>query len=264
LQHVNDSETNTVKVGIIERQLFSQEIKNIQELSDHVGSNRRFSKNFFELLQSLTNLLQKHTRFRFDESSFIAYKVLKQSLFNAHVIRQFIWECPFKLIRKVRNKPGEDIPSQHGNIGFSTLQHTLSTLNNPYNNYSVNDKELLAVVLISDKFKPHIIDTKIEVYMNYGGLKKILWKTNDKTRVVYWILLLQKPKLQVVQRKKKPSDEPKKGKERVSNEHISTTDTSPGGVYHSSLGEGLAPLMKIIERTRVGLELKLETCELNE
>ena len=113
------------------------------------------------------------------------------------------------------------------------------------------DKELLVVAFISEKFKPHIIDSKMKVYINYGGLKKILWKTTDKTRILCWVLLLQKPKLQIVQRKKKPPDELKESEERVSNGHISTTNTSSGGEHHSSLGEGLAPLTKIIKRHKV-------------
>ena len=81
-----------------------QEMGNLQEVSSHKSINDKSSENHFDLFQLLADLLQKHTRFRFDESSFIAYKVLKQALLNTHVIKQFIWECHFKLICEVRNE----------------------------------------------------------------------------------------------------------------------------------------------------------------
>ena len=233
---------------MIERQLLTQEIGSLQRVSDHKGLNDKFSKNCFKLFQSLTDLLQKHTRFRFDESSFIAYKVLRQALVNAHFIGQFIKELPLNIILEERDKLDRDI--QCGNTGFNVLQHTLSTPNKIHDNYFMTDKQLLAVTFISERFKPHVIDSKIKVYINYGGLKKIIWKTMNKNKIIYWVILLQEPKLQVVQRRKKPPDELGGF---VSIGHTSTTNASPKSVHHPSLGENLAPVIKIIEETR-GLE----------
>ena len=88
---------------MIERQLLTQEIGSLQGVSDHKGLNK-FSKNCFSFFRSITDLLQKHTRFRFDESSFIAYKVLRQTLVNAHFIGQFIKELLLKIILEERAK----------------------------------------------------------------------------------------------------------------------------------------------------------------
>ena len=69
--------------------------------------------------------MQKHTHFRFDENSFIAYKVLRKALVNAHFIGQFIKELPLNIILEERDKLDRDI--QCGNTGFNILQYNRST-----------------------------------------------------------------------------------------------------------------------------------------
>ena len=182
---------------------------------------------------------------------------------NAHFIGQFVKELLLKIILEERAKLDRD--TQCGNTDFNILQHTRSTFDKVHDNYPMTDKELLVVTFISERFKPLVIDSKIKVYVNYGGLKKITWKTMDKTRITYWVILLQKPKLQVVQRRKKPPDE-LEGLVPIG--HTLTTNASSGGMHHSSLGENLASPIKIIEGTQglkyvcapiliFGLDLKL-------
>ena len=63
-----------------------------------------------------------------------------------------------------------------------------------------------------DKFRSYLIGSKITVYTNHVALKYLLSKKDAKTRLLRWILLLQKFFLEI---------KDKKGVENVVTDHLS-------------------------------------------
>ena len=79
--------------------------------------------------------------------------------------------------------------------------YTSKTLNDTQLNYSITEKELLAVIFTLDKFRPYLIGSKILIYTDHAALKYILMKKDAKARLIHWILLLQEFDLQIHDKK---------------------------------------------------------------
>ena len=59
------------------------------------------------------------------------------------------------------------------------------------NNYTTTEKELLAVVFASKKFRSYILGSPIVIFTDHSALKYLLAKKDAKPRLIRWILLLQ-------------------------------------------------------------------------
>nr|GEX76643.1 reverse transcriptase domain-containing protein [Tanacetum cinerariifolium] len=54
------------------------------------------------------------------------------------------------------------------------------------------EKEMLAVVYAFEKFRPYRVLSKSIVYTDHSALKYLLSKQDAKSRLIWWVLLLQK------------------------------------------------------------------------
>jgi len=71
------------------------------------------------------------------------------------------------------------------------IYYTSHTLNDAQLNYTVTEKEFLAVIFALEKFRAYLIGSHVIVYTDYSALKHLLHKKDAKPRLVRWILLVQ-------------------------------------------------------------------------
>ena len=64
-------------------------------------------------------------------------------------------------------------------------------------NYITTKKEHLAVVYALEKFRPYILESKINIYSDHATLKYLLSKKEAKPRLIRWVLLLQEFDLEI-------------------------------------------------------------------
>jgi len=58
-------------------------------------------------------------------------------------------------------------------------------------NYTISEKESLAVIFGFEKFRPYVIGSHVIIYTDHYALKHLLSKKDAKPGLVRWILLLQ-------------------------------------------------------------------------
>nr|XP_009619200.1 uncharacterized protein LOC104111245 [Nicotiana tomentosiformis] len=75
------------------------------------------------------------------------------------------------------------------------------TLSGAQVNYTVTEKEILAVVFTFDKFRSYLIGSKVIVYTNHASLKYLIEKKVSKSRLILWVLLLQELDMEIRDRK---------------------------------------------------------------
>jgi len=73
-------------------------------------------------------------------------------------------------------------------------------------------KQGVIVVFPLDKFRPHLIGSKVLLFTDHATLKYLLTKKDAKARLIQWILLLQEFDLEI---------HDKKGAENVIADHLS-------------------------------------------
>ena len=79
-------EVDQAKVSIIETLLPPTTIKGIRSFLGHTRFNRRFIKYFSQISRPLCRLLEKETKFEFDEKCKYAFEEIKDRLIRASIM----------------------------------------------------------------------------------------------------------------------------------------------------------------------------------
>jgi hypothetical protein len=126
----NGIEVGKSKVEATEKIPPPWDVTNIRKFLCHAGFYRRFIRNFSKIARSLTNLLQKNARLKFDERCLIAFNILKQSLLKAPMIKPPDWRKPFELLCEASNESVGVDSCQRDGDELNIIHHTSRILNN--------------------------------------------------------------------------------------------------------------------------------------
>ncbi|GJS79678.1 reverse transcriptase domain-containing protein [Tanacetum coccineum] len=129
----------------------------------------------------MTKLLEKDTGFNFNEECIKAFELLKEKFTNAPIMVSPDWSRPFEFMCHARDFVVRAVLEQREGKHFCPIQFANKTLNNTQQNYTVTEKELLAV-------------------------------QDAKPRLIRWILLLQEFDIEIKN---------KKGAKNVAADHLS-------------------------------------------
>ncbi|GJV37803.1 reverse transcriptase domain-containing protein [Tanacetum coccineum] len=92
------------------------------------------------------------------------------------------------------------------------IYYASKTLSDAQTNYTVTEKELMAVVYAFKKFRSYLVLSKTIVYTDHSALKYLFNKQDVKPRLIRWILLLQEFTIEI---------RDKNGAENLAADHLS-------------------------------------------
>nr|GEW28942.1 DNA-directed DNA polymerase [Tanacetum cinerariifolium] len=95
---------------------------------------------------------------------------------------------------------------------FRPIHYASKTMTEAESNYTMTEKEMLAVVYTFEKFRSYLILNKSIVYTDHSALKYLFAKKDSKVRLLRWVLLLQEFKFKVIDTK---------GAENLATDHLS-------------------------------------------
>ena len=177
-----------------------QDKKGVMRYLGLCGYYRRFCRNFSTLAEPLTNLLKARSEFVWSEECQNAFVALKRILVSQPVLHAPNLEKPFTLqvdasdvaAGAVLLQKGEDdstlFPVGYFSVKFKSYQK----------NYSVIEKETLALVLALEHFKVYVQSSQIvDVHTDHNPLTFLAKLKNKNQRLLRWSLILQQYNLQV-------------------------------------------------------------------
>jgi hypothetical protein len=162
-----------------------------------VGFYRRFIKDFSKVARPLSNLLAKETPFVFDESCQKAFDFLKTAVTCAPILQPPIWTTPFEIMTDASDYAVGAVLGQKIDRKPFVIYYASKTLDEAQRNYTVTEKELLAVVFALEKFRAYLLGSHVIVYTDHSALRHLLAKKDAKPRLIRWILLLQEFDLEI-------------------------------------------------------------------
>jgi hypothetical protein len=176
----------------------TRELKGFLGLS---GYYRRFIPNFSKIAKPLTGLLKKNTPFIWSDATETSFDTLKKLLTTEPLLQYPDFTRPFVLTTDASNDAIGAVLSQ-GPIGKDLpIAYASRTLNTAEKNYSVVERELLAIVWGCKYFRQYILGTKFTIVTDHRPLTWIFSVKDPSSRLLRWRLKLEEYQYEVVYKK---------------------------------------------------------------
>ena len=199
--YATELEVDQSKVSIIKTLAPPTTVKGIRSFLGHAGFYRRFIKDFSKIARPLCKLLEKDTRFNFDDSCKAAFEEIKIRLVQALIMATTEWDQGFEIMCDASDFEMGAVLGQRKEKIFRAIYYANRTFNEAQENYSTIEKEMLAIVFACEKFRPYILGSYIIVHTDHAAIKYLMSKKEAKPRLIRWVLLLQEFDLEIKDKK---------------------------------------------------------------
>ena len=210
-------EVDQSKVSIIKTLAPPTTVKGVRSFLGHVGFYRRFIKDFSKIARPLCRLLEKDTRFNFDDSCRVAFEEIKIKLVQAPIMAAPDWDHGFEIMCDASDFAMGAALGQRKEKIFRIIYYASRTFNEAQENYSTTEKEMLAIVFACEKFRQYILGSHVVIHTDHAAIKYLMSKKEAKPRLIRWVLLLQEFDLEI---------KDKKGCDNVIADHLSRVERS--------------------------------------
>ena len=180
------------KVDAIRQMSTPASLRDIQVFIGMVGYYRQFVPHFAELAEPLVRLLTKDTPFVWGEEQESAFRALTEALATSPVLVHPDFDKPFILFTDASDVAVGAILAQHDdNKVDHPIAYYSKTLSKAERNYSVTERECLAVLLAIKQFRPFLYGTHFTVVTDHSSLKWLQQMKDPDGRLARWALKLQ-------------------------------------------------------------------------
>nr|GEW54354.1 reverse transcriptase domain-containing protein [Tanacetum cinerariifolium] len=128
-------------------------------------------------------------------------ETLNEKLTKASILIALNWDQPFEQMCDASDYAVGAVLGQTVEKHFQPIHCASKTMTQAETNYTITEKEMLAVEYAFEKFHLYLIMNKSIVYTDHSALKYLFAKKDAKARLLHWILLLQEFDFKVIDTK---------------------------------------------------------------
>ena len=150
---------------------------------------RRFIKGFSEIAAPLTNLTRKNLGLRkWDKTCDAAFEAMKKALVTAPIVMAPRWDRDFTCHTDASQfAVGATLTQKDEEGKTRVIAYFSRRLNKAEENYSANDRELLALVYALQRFRCYLEGSSFEVITDNQVLRSFFSKPNLSRRETRWV-----------------------------------------------------------------------------
>ena len=208
-------EVDQAKVSIIRNMMPPTTVKGIRSFLGYAGFYKRFIRDFSKIVRTLCRLLEKDTKFKFDESCQNSFEEIKSKLVEAPFMAKPDWNREFEIMCDASDFAMGAVLGRKVEKVFKAIYYASKTFNEAHENYSTTEKEMLEIVFTCEKFRPYILGSHVIIHTDHAAIKYLMEKKEAKARLIRWVLLLQEFDLEIKY---------KKGCDNVIADHLSRVE----------------------------------------
>ena len=179
--------------------------RNVRALRGFLGLAsyyRKFIKDFSKIAAPLYELLRKGSTYGWGQPQEKAFATLKNTLISAPILTYPRFDRPFILYTDASNTGLGAVLAQKSDKGNEhVIAYASRTLNSAEVNYSTTERECLAAVWATKKFRTYLHGTEFDLVTDHAALKWLLNTSSPQGRTARWVLQLQEFSPRVVYRK---------------------------------------------------------------
>nr|GEV97018.1 reverse transcriptase domain-containing protein [Tanacetum cinerariifolium] len=141
-------EVDKAKMDAITKLPHPTTVKGIRSFLGHAIFYRYFIKDFSKIARPMTRLLKKDTPFIFSQECVEAFQTLKRKLTKDPILIAPDWDMPFELMCNASDYAIGAVLGKRQNKHFRPILYASKTIKEAESNYTMTEKEMLAVVKI--------------------------------------------------------------------------------------------------------------------
>lgn len=182
---------NPDKVKAIKNYPIPKTTKQIKGFLGLLGYYRRFINNFAKITKPLSKCLKKGAIIEHNQEFIECFETCKNLLINEPILQYPDFEKPFNLTTDASNVAIGAVLSQ-GPVGHDLpIAYASRTLNDSEQNYSVIEKELLAIVWATKYFRPYLFGRKFNVICDHKPLQWLFSLKDPNSKLLRWRIKLE-------------------------------------------------------------------------
>ncbi|GFY09437.1 retrovirus-related Pol polyprotein from transposon 297 [Trichonephila clavipes] len=163
--------------------------KNDREVSKFLGMAgwyQKFIQNYADICEPLYRLKKKGAKFNWSTEAKDSFNKVKRSLIEAQVLRLPNFQEQFNLFTDASGVGiGAVLNQNQRPIAFASR-----TLNKAKRNYTVTERECLAVIWVLNKFRTYFGVLPVKVITDHAALTKLTNGKNLSSGMIRWALKL--------------------------------------------------------------------------
>jgi hypothetical protein len=172
----------------------------VRSFLGHAGYYRRFIKSFSKIASPLFVLLMKNAEFKWSNQCEEEFKTLKPKVSTAPILRGPDWKLPFHISSDASDTAIGGVLGQEEDQLPYAIYFISKNMSPAELNYTVTEKEFLAVIYAINKFRHYITGYSTFVHTDHSAIKYLMNKPITNARVTRWLLLLQEFDITIVDR----------------------------------------------------------------
>ncbi|GJR58511.1 reverse transcriptase domain-containing protein [Tanacetum coccineum] len=166
----NELEVVRAKVDVITKLPPPTTVKGVRSFLGHAGFYRRFIQDLSKIARPMTLLLEKDSPFVFSDECLASFKFLKKRLTEAPILVSPDWDLPFELMCDASDYVVGAVLGQRKDKYFRPIHYASKTLLDAQTNYTVTEKEILAMVYAFEKFRSYLVLSKTIAVGSFLGI----------------------------------------------------------------------------------------------
>ena len=139
-------EVDQEKVSIIRNLMPPTTVKGIRSFLGLAGFYRRFIRDFSKIARPLCRLMEKDTKFNFDECCYNSFEEIKSRQVESPIMAKPDWNREFEIMCDASDFAMGAVLGQKAGKVFKAIYYANKTFNEAQKNYSTTEKEMLAIV----------------------------------------------------------------------------------------------------------------------
>eukprot|EP00253_Pinus_taeda_P028150 PITA_28150 len=187
------------KVEVISKLLIPNCQKDVRIFLGFTGYYRRFIENFTKIASPLFKFLTKDCEFKWSHDCQTTFEALKTRISEALILRGQNWKLPFHISTDASDIALGAVLGQKYLVPYA-IYYTSKNLTPTELNYTVTEKEFLAVVYAINKFRHYITNYETFIHTDHSVIRYLMNKHVTNGRVTRWLLLLQEFNITVLDR----------------------------------------------------------------
>lgn len=175
-------------------------LKDVQSFVGLCSYYRKFIKDFAGLARPLTNLTKKNSPFIWSVDQQAGFEALKQALVSPPVLGHPNYNLPMEIHCDACGYGVGAVLVQQQEEGERVLSYASRLLGPAESNYSISEKECLALVWAVQKFRSYVWGNRIRIVTDHHALCWLMKKRDLAGRLARWSLQLQDHDMEIVHR----------------------------------------------------------------